>query len=206
MPNIFRYRSHTITTGAALGFALYAGMATAHPGHAHDATPSMLAAGLLHPLTGPDHLLAMLAVGLWAAMSCDRLSTALWTPMGFAGLLFAGAVAGIAGMAVPAVEPLIMASLLVLGLLLAWRVSLSRTASVALVSFFALFHGLAHGAELPPEDGAALFIAGFMLSTLALHAIGLASGFALKRHAAWLSRLAGAGVALYGAALLAMAA
>src|SRR5690606_7907924 len=105
------------------------------------------------------------------------------------------------GARLPAVEPMIMASLFVLGLLLAQRIALPRAASAALVGFFAVFHGLAHGSELPPGASAAMFVTGFMLSTLCLHAVGLAAGFALKDRAAWLSRLAGAGIAVYGAAL-----
>src|SRR5690606_24333257 len=146
-------------------------------------------------------LLAMLAVGMWAATTQPTLSRALSMPVGFARLLFTGALAGISGLALPAGEPMIMTSLLVLGLLRAAQVRLPRTASAALAGAFALFHGLAHGAELPPGGSAMLFILGFMLSTLVLHAVGLTAGFAFKRRAAWFARVAGAGTAAYGLGL-----
>lgn len=193
--------SRGLSCAVALGLALAGGAALAHPGHIHEPATGMLTAGLMHPLTGVDHLLAMLAVGLWAAMSQKSWSQAIWTPLSFACLLLAGALAGIAGVRLPAVEPVIVASLLVLGLLLASRTSLPKAASAVLVGFFAVFHGLAHGAELPPGAGAAVFIAGFMLSTLALHVLGLLTGFVLKQRASWVSRVAGAGIAAYGIAL-----
>jgi urease accessory protein len=183
-----------------LAFMLPPGLAHAHPGF-HESVSNMFAQGILHPLTGFDHLLAMLAVGIWAAMSSKGLAEAIWTPLGFAALLFVGALAGMAGVALPLVEPAIFASLLVIGLLLAWKVSLPKSASISLVGFFALFHGMAHGLELPAAEGAALFIAGFMLSTFALHAAGLFAGLMTKRHAVWLSRVAGSGIAAYGAFL-----
>lgn len=182
---------------------LACGVAMAHPGHLHEAAANMLASGLLHPLTGLDHLFAMVAVGLWAATTRDNLSQALWAPFVFASLLLLGALAGLNGMRLPAVEPMIVASLLVLGLLLATRLALPGVAGAAVAGFFAVFHGLAHGVELPAGGSAASFIAGFMLSTAALHALGLAAGLALKRRSTWLPRLAGAGTAAYGLALLA---
>lgn len=200
-PTLLRNRG--IAAIALPGLTLVSGIALAHPGHAHEAASHTLAAGLLHPLTGVDHLLAMLAVGLWAAMSHKTLPQALWTPFWFACLLLVGALAGLAGVWLPAVEPVIVASLLVLGLLLAARITLPQAGSAALVGFFAVFHGLAHGSELSPGASAAAFVAGFMLSTLALHALGLAVGFVLKHHAAWISRIAGAGIAAYGLALFA---
>jgi urease accessory protein len=187
------------------GLALFCGTALAHPGHLHEASSNMLSAGLLHPLTGLDHLLAMLAVGMWASMTQKNIAQSLWTPISFACLLLAGAIAGIAGARLSAVEPVIVASLFVLGLLLTCRVSLPKAPSAVLVSFFAVFHGIAHGSELPDVAGAAAFVTGFMFSTLCLHAAGLATGFALKHRAAWLPRLAGAGIAAYGVALYASA-
>jgi urease accessory protein len=186
-----------------MGLSLVCGAALAHPGHMHNPVANQLASGLLHPLTGVDHLLAMLAVGMWAAMSQRNLSQALWTPLSFASLLLVGALAGMGGVRLPAVEPVIVTSLLVIGLLLASHASLPKSLSAVLVGFFAVFHGLAHGSELPPGAGAATFVAGFMLSTLGLHALGLTTGFLLKQRAAWLTRIAGAGVAAYGLALLA---
>lgn len=180
--------------------ALVSGAALAHPGH--EVSANMFVSGLIHPLTGLDHLLAMLAVGLWSALSHQTVRQALWTPVSFLCLLLVGALAGIAGLNLPAVEPIIMASLLVLGLLVASRVTLPNWAGSALVGFFALFHGMAHGAELPHAANPAYFVAGFMLATLALLLIGLFAGFSLKQRQAWLPRIAGAGIAAYGVALL----
>jgi urease accessory protein len=192
-----------LAAGALLSCA--AAPALAHPGHALHlhATGEMFLAGVLHPLTGLDHLLAMLAVGLWAALTHKEPRQALWTPASFLILLLVGALLGIGGVRLPAVEPIIMASLLVLGLLVAGRASLPRWGASALVGFFAIFHGLAHGAELPQDQGAAMFITGFMLSTLCLHLAGLGLGYALKRRGTVLTGLTGAGIAGYGLALLA---
>lgn len=198
-------RRALLASAALLSVA--AGPALAHPGHELQSLAAggadMFFAGLLHPLTGFDHLLAMLAVGLWAALTHKDLKQALWTPASFLALLLVGALLGIAGLRLPAVEPIITASLLVMGLLVASRASMPRWAASALVGFFAVFHGLAHGAELPQAESAFAFIAGFMLTTLCLHLTGLGLGFALKHRNVLLTRLAGAGIAGYGLALLA---
>lgn len=199
-------RTISARAAGAIGLALISTTALAHPGHGQEVAGNMFVAGLLHPLTGFDHLLAMLAVGMWAALTHNNIRQAIWTPLSFLALLLAGALAGIAGISLPAVEPMIMASLFVLGLLLASRISLPNWAGVALVGFFAVFHGLAHGAELPVGVSATVFIIGFMLSTLALHITGLAGGFALKQHGQWLIRFAGAGIAAYGIVLFTSAA
>lgn len=199
-------RTISALAAGTIGLALISTAALAHPGHGEEAVGNMFASGLLHPLTGFDHLLAMLAVGMWAALTHDSIKQAAWTPVSFLCLLLAGALAGIAGFSLPAVEPMIMASLFVLGLLLASRIALPNWAGAALVGFFAMFHGLAHGAELPAGASATAFIAGFMLSTLALHITGLIGGFALKQHGQWLTRLAGAGIAAYGIVLFTSAA
>ncbi|MYN14857.1 urease accessory protein UreJ [Pusillimonas sp. TS35] len=178
------------------------GAALAHPGHAGHET-NMLAEGLIHPLTGADHLLAMVAVGLWSALAHGAARQALYAPFVFLALLLAGALLGIAGVTLPAVEPMIMASLLVLGLMVAVRLRVPAWISMGIISFFALFHGLAHGAELPAGGAAVAYITGFMLSTLALHVAGLFAGFRLKHHSHWLSRALGGGIAVYGASLLA---
>lgn len=177
--------------------------AYAHPGHIgdHD-TWHMLTHGLEHPLTGIDHLLAMLAVGIWSALTHQSVREAIMLPFVFVSLLLVGAVLGLAGVHLPAVEPMIMSSLLVLGLLVAGQVTMKSQYSFALVGVFALFHGLAHGMELPQGHGATAFIVGFVISTLALHLIGLFTGFKLKAHGKWISRLLGAGIAGYGALLL----
>jgi len=160
-------------------------------------------AGFMHPLTGPDHLAAMVAVGLWSALTARRAwPDLLWAPLGFASMLLVGALAGLAGVQLPAVEPMIAASLLVLGLLVATRKRLPAFATATLVGAFALFHGVAHGQELHGESGAALTLAGMLAATVLLHAAGIAAGWALRHGHRWLPRVAGAAVALFGVALL----
>ena len=162
-----------------------------------------LAAGFLHPLAGADHLAAMVAVGLWSALAARRAwPDLLWAPLGFASMLLAGALAGLAGVQLPAVEPMIAASLLVLGLLFVTQRRLPPLAAAALVGAFAVFHGMAHGQELAGESGAALTLAGMLAATVLLHAAGIAAGWALRHGHRWLPRLAGAAVALFGVALL----
>lgn len=185
-------RLATLTLAAALPLAAAAHTGT-DAGHHHHG----FMAGLLHPLTGSDHLAAMLAVGLWSALAARGRRDLVAAPLAFAGMLLAGALAGLAGATLPGVEPMIAASLLVIGLLLAARLRLPTAAGAALVGGFALFHGIAHGGELA---GAAA-MAGMVLATAALHALGLAAGWALRARDG-VARLAGAGVALFGAASL----
>ncbi|QPT40551.1 HupE / UreJ protein [Oligella ureolytica] len=178
--------------------------AYAHPGHIGDHDMwHMLMHGLEHPLTGIDHLLAMLAVGIWSALTHKTAREAIALPFAFVALLLVGAVLGLVGVHLPAVEPMIVASLLVLGLLVAGQVTMKSVFSYALVGLFALFHGLAHGMELPQSNGAVAFIIGFVVTTLALHLSGLFIGFKIKAHSKWISRLLGVGIAGYGALLLA---
>ncbi|WP_399683239.1 HupE/UreJ family protein [Xenophilus sp.] len=176
--------------------------ALAHTGADAGAHHHGFLAGFMHPLTGLDHLAAMLAVGLWSALAARNGRELLAAPLGFAAMLLAGALMGLAGVALPAVEPMIAASLLVLGLLVFTRKRLPAFASAALVGVFAIFHGLAHGQELAGETDAALTLAGMLAATVLLHAAGIGLGWALRRANHWLPRLAGVAVALLGAALL----
>lgn len=194
-------RKTSVTGLAGLVLALAATAVMAHPGHIGHEHEGMFMSGFLHPLTGLDHLLAMLAVGLWSALTHQTMRQAIMTPLAFLVLLLVGAVAGIAGVQLPAVEPMIMASLLVLGLLVASRKTVSNVTGFVIVGVFALFHGLAHGMELPASEGAMAFVAGFMLTTFALHVTGLLAGFQLKQYNAWFSRFLGAAIAAYGALL-----
>ena len=113
-----------------------------------------------------------------------------------------GAVAGLAGVQLPAVEPMIAASLLVLGLLVFTQRRLPALAAAALVGVFAVFHGTAHGQELASESAAALTLAGMLGATVMLHATGIALGWALRHANRWVPRIAGAAVALFGLALI----
>ena len=172
------------------------GLAFAHAGSAAE---HGLLAGLAHPFTGWDHLAAMLAVGFWTTLAArrGRLDLVL-VPAAFVALLTTGAVITAAGSAVPAVEPLIAASLLGLGLLVALQLHLPLAAALGLVGAFAFFHGAAHGQEL--AGGAAL--AGMVLGTAALHLMGMVAGFAARRRGPLWPRAAGAVLGLMGVSLL----
>ena len=171
-------------------------LAHAHPGHVgHDLEG--LGAGLAHPAMGIDHLLAMIAVGLWAVQLGGR---ARWiVPASFVSLMAVGGALGAAGISLPLVESGIMASLLILGVLIAAAARLPVIASAAIVGVFALFHGAAHGAEMPATATGLAYCAGFMLTTLAFHAMGIAGGSMAKELAQTaVVRVAGAAIALAG--------
>lgn len=169
-------------------------------GHAH----LNFMTGFLHPLTGMDHLAAMVAVGLWSALAARRAGPGLlWGPLGFAGMLLAGALLGLQGMQIPAVEPMIAASLLVTGLLVVTRWHVPGIAAALIVGVFAVFHGLAHGYELAEAPSALATLSGMLAATVLLHLTGLGAGWALRSANAWLPRAAGAAVALFGVTLLA---
>jgi len=169
-------------------------------GHAH----LNFMTGFLHPLTGMDHLAAMVAVGLWSALAARRAGPGLlWGPLGFAGMLLAGALLGLQGVQIPAVEPMIAASLLVTGLLVVTRWHVPGIAAALIVGVFAVFHGLAHGYELAEAPSAWATLSGMLAATVLLHLTGLGAGWALRSANAWLPRAAGAAVALFGVTLLA---
>jgi urease accessory protein len=174
-----------------LGLALVPTLAQAHPGVHHTAG---FGQGLSHPLSGLDHVLAMLAVGLWAAQLGGR---AIWcVPASFVGMMTLGAALGFAGVNVPGVEQSILASVLVLGLFLAAAVRLPLAASVVLVAVFAFFHGSAHGAEMSRDSSALACGAGFLLATTALHGVGLSLGLLARKAAQTpLLRVSGAAIA-----------
>jgi len=175
-----------------------AGPAFAHTGHGADG----FLHGFAHPLAGLDHALVMVAVGLYAAVLGRR---ALWLiPGAFLGAMAVGGVIGMAGYALPFTEFGIAASVIVLGLTVAFRMSLPTIAAMALVGLFAIFHGHAHGAEMPQSISGIEYAAGFLLATALLHAIGIAAGLPAGRHGGWhVARAAGAAIAVAGIALLA---
>ena len=147
------------------------------------------ATGLGHPLTGLDHVLAMVAVGLWAAQSGGR---ALWlVPLTFVLTMAAGGALGFMGIQLPMVESGIAGSVLILGILVALASRLSLAASTALVGLFAIFHGYAHGAEMAVESSALWFSLGFMLATAIVHGAGI--GIALVARQGMTARLVRAG-------------
>lgn len=181
----------------AVGLLLSPALAFAHPGHDH----AGVLAGLAHPVFGLDHLLAMLAVGLWAA---QQQGTARWAlPMTFVATMLLGGLAGFGGLQVPLMETGIAGSVLALGLLVALAVRPPLIVAAALTALFAASHGVAHGLELPELSSPWGYAAGFVAATAALHAAGYALVRVLPQAAAPLVRIAGAASALTGAWLLA---
>ncbi len=183
----------------ALALLLHPATALAHVGHG---ATTGLGAGLAHPLVGLDHLLAMVAVGLWATQQGGR---ALWVmPLTFVLVMLAAGALGLAGVAVPYVEGGIIASLLVLGLLLALATRMPLAAASVIVACAAFFHGHAHGAEMPLAAGALAYSIGFAVSTSALLAVGVGMGQTVQRiNQAVLVRAAGVMVAAVGVWLVA---
>ncbi|MFE3835956.1 HupE/UreJ family protein [Pseudogemmobacter sonorensis] len=166
--------------------------ALAHPGHGVEYS---FLAGLTHPVGGLDHLLAMVAVGLCASVLGGR---ALWAlPLAFVGGMVAGGLAGAAALPLPTVEPMILASIVVLGALTAAALNPSLPLVAAVTAAFGLFHGHAHGTE-GPTGGLALYAIGFVLATAGLHLAGIALGRGLQRN---LTRVAGGLTAIAGVAL-----
>ena len=182
------YAAAFLATAAAPAFA-----------HLDPAAHGSLMAGLSHPLTGLDHILAMVAVGLWAAQIGGRARWAV--PAAFVATMALGFALAVSGVSLPFVEPAIVASVIGLGLLVAMAVRLPVAASAAVVAVFALFHGHAHGGELGGA-GALQFGLGFLIATAALHLAGVGVGLSLGRLGPLATRLLGAATALGGAALM----
>lgn len=150
-------------------------------------------AGFSHPVGGADHLLAMIAVGLWAAQMGVRAVLAM--PGAFVSMMIVGGVLGMSGVHVPYIEEGILISVLVLGVLIAGAFRLPLAISGILVGIFAVFHGHAHGAEMPIAIGAVSYSAGFALATALLHAVGILAGMGLQKK---ITRFAGCAIALSG--------
>jgi urease accessory protein len=180
-------------------FTLAAGPALAHVGVGSTAS---FAAGVAHPFSGLDHIAVMVAVGLWAALKGGR---ALWVwPSAFVGVMLVGGALGMAHVAVLFVEPGILASVVVLGLLVALAVDLPVWTGAAVVAVFALLHGHAHGTEVVETVGGVEYMAGFALATASLHAIGIGFALTMRRaHLRPLIRVAGIACVLIGAGLYA---
>lgn len=179
----------------AMALLLSPALALAHPGHGLDSA----AAGFMHPLTGWDHLLVMLAVGLWAG----RLGgAARWQlPLTFLLVMLVGALAGMAGLTLPAMETGIAASVMAIGLLIALHVVLKPLWQVALVASFALLHGMAHGAELATHS-AVMALPAMLVATALLHAAGLLLSSRGMPLPARLQDAIGAAIALAGGCML----
>ncbi|MGK9066640.1 HupE/UreJ family protein [Stutzerimonas chloritidismutans] len=181
----------------ATALLLSPALAVAHPGHDHAGIMS----GLAHPVFGLDHLLAMLAVGLWAA---QQTGTARWAlPLTFVATMLLGGLLGFAGTEMPMLETGIAGSVLALGLLVALAVRPPLAVAAGLTALFAASHGVAHGLELPALSSPWGYAAGFVAATAALHGAGYVVARSLPQVAAPLVRIAGAASALAGAWLLA---
>ena len=176
-------------------------LAAALPAEAHVGVGSTasVAAGLMHPLSGLDHMTVMIAVGLWAALKGGK---AIWAwPLAFVGVMLVGGLLGMQHLPVPFVEPGILASVVALGLLVALAVDLPVSAGVAIIGMFALFHGHAHGTEIPESAGGLEYMAGFAVATALLHAAGIAAGLGLGLRFHGLVRASGAACAAIGVGL-----
>ena len=183
---------------ATLAALALPGIAHAHVGLHTDGA----LAGFSHPFSGLDHILAMVAVGFWASTLGGR---ARWiVPSAFVAVMAIGGVIGIYGAPLPMVETGIALTVAVLGLLVAFEVKVPTPMAALIVGICALFHGHAHGAELPDMAHAEGYVAGFMVATIILHLIGIGlASLRFGKAGQVAARIAGAAVALAGATLLA---
>ena len=187
---------------ALFGLLAYVAILSVAEAHTFGSQGAGLMAGLTHPFGGLDHLLAMIAVGIWAGQLGGR---AVWLiPLTFVSVMAAAATLASFGLLLPFMEPAIACSVLVLGLLIAGSVRLPTSVSALLVSLFAVFHGYAHGLELPQAASPILYGAGFVLATALLHGLGI--GFARNsRQHKMLQRIAGYSLIAASGLLLAAA-
>jgi urease accessory protein len=181
--------------------ALAPAAALAHPGHGEH---SGFILGFLHPISGLDHILAMVTVGILAYQLGGR---ALWlVPSAFLAVMAAGGLLGFAGVSFYFVEPSIAVSVVVLGAVVALALKPTAMIAMGLVALFAVFHGYAHGIEAPLAGSTVAYGAGLMLATALLHAAGVAFGVMVgrfsERHGQLGYRLAGSAVAMAGLVIL----
>jgi urease accessory protein len=184
----------------AIALLLAPSVASAHPGHGED---SSLLGGFIHPFGGIDHLMAMTAVGLFAAHLGGR---ALWAvPTTFIAVMALGGVFGAAGVSLPFTETAIALSVLVFGFVIFSGITPPVLAAMALVGIFAAFHGHAHGTEMPVGISGGVYGIGFMVATALLHGPGITLGLAIGRFDEASRRRAmqtcGVAIALIGAGL-----
>lgn len=186
--------------GWTLGMLLTTALpAAAHPGHG---AMSGFAAGVQHPLSGLDHLLAMIAVGLWAGLCGDRREW-LW-PATFVASMIAGSVIGMFATPNLPVESAILASVMVLGLATALSLRMPTVLGGLVIAVFGMAHGYAHGSEMPHTAHGLDFAAGFALATATLHLMGVLAATSLRRlRLDPVTRFAGMGIAIAGIGLIA---
>ena len=191
----------TLRAALAITASLLPTAAWAHTGHG--ATVGFVQ-GFVHPVSGLDHVLAMVAVGLFAANLGGR---ALWAvPLSFVSVMALGGALGAAGIAVPFVEAGVAISVIVLGLAVAVQWKWPVAAAMGLVGIFAIFHGHAHGAEMPVDASGLEYGLGFMLATAVLHGIGNGFGLGIARfgraHSPRVTQFGGAVLAVAGLGIL----
>ena len=181
--------------------ALVAALAPPASAHIQPGEAGGFLTGFLHPISGLDHVLAMVAVGLWGA---QLGAPAIWLlPVTFPIVMAFGGFLGLVGIPLPGVEIGIAASALLLGVAVMTERKPPLYAAAALVAFFAIFHGHAHGTELPPGQSGLLYSLGFVVATGCLHAIGIAIGSTHRWRAGQVAlRLAGGCVGLAGVLFL----
>ncbi|MDB5554214.1 MAG: Urease accessory protein [Rhizobium sp.] len=183
----------------SISAAIFAAMTAPAFAHLDPAEHGSFMSGLTHPLSGADHMLAMIAVGLWAAQIGGK---ARWVvPAAFVSVMAVGFMLALTGAPLPFVEPGIVASVIGLGLLVALTVRVPIAVSATIVGIFALFHGHAHGGELGTAT-ALSFGLGFVAATALLHTVGLGLGMLVGGRNQIVTRFLGAATALGGAALV----
>ena len=187
---------------ALFGLLAYVTILPVAEAHTFGSQGAGLMAGLTHPFVGLDHLLAMFAVGIWAGQLGGR---AVWLiPLTFVSVMAAAATLASFGLLLPFMEPAIACSVLVLGLLIAGSVRLPTSLGALLVGLFAVFHGYAHGLELPQAASPILYGAGFVLATALLHGLGIGFASNSRQHKI-LQRIAGYSLIAASGLLLAAA-
>jgi urease accessory protein len=196
-------RIHDLTNKRQLGVLMIAAMLATQGASAHNIAGTAIGfvSGFRHPISGLDHILAMVAVGIWGA---QLGRPAIWAlPVAFPLVMSIGGVLGVRGVPLPGVEIGVAASAFALGVMIALAARPPIWAAAALVGLFAIFHGHAHGTELPHAAQPLAYGAGFVLATGLLHVTGIGIGLLQQwRHGERVLRLAGIGIAITGSYLL----
>ena len=178
-----RYRWLLFATGLVIAGRVF--------GHEQQGQAAGFITGLLHPVSGLDHVLAMVAVGLWGA---QLGAPAIWLlPVTFPLMMAFGGFLGLVGVPLPGVEIGIATSAILLGAMIALQARPPLAVAALLVAFFAVFHGHAHGTELPPGQSGLMYSVGFVVATGLLHAVGISIGL-IHRWGSGRLLLRGAGV------------
>jgi len=196
-------RIHDLTNKRQLGVLTTAAVLATQSASAHNIAGTAIGfvSGFRHPISGLDHILAMVAVGIWGA---QLGRPAIWAlPVAFPLVMSIGGVLGVRGVPLPGVEIGVAASAFALGVMIALAARPPVWAAAALVGLFAIFHGHAHGTELPHAAEPLAYGVGFVLATGLLHVTGIGIGLLQQwRQGERVLRLAGIGIAIAGSYLL----